>query len=58
MFKLTGDNTISITADGNYAKIGVNTTNLATKDELYDDTALANRVTAVETSLQGIESIL
>lgn len=32
--------------------------NLATKDELYDDTALANRVTAVETSLQGIESIL
>ena len=34
------------------------TTNLATKDELYDDTALANRVTAVETSLQGIESIL
>lgn len=58
MFRLTGDNTISITADGNYANIGVNTTNLATKDELYDDTALSNRVTAVETSLQGIESIL
>lgn len=34
------------------------TSNLATKDDLYDDTDLTNRVSALETSLEGVESIL
>lgn len=34
------------------------TSNLATKDDLYDDTDLTNRVSAIETSLAGVESIL
>jgi hypothetical protein len=49
-----------ITSLEGYAKLTdiPDTTNFATKDELYDDTALASRVTVVETSLQGVESIL
>lgn len=41
-----------------YTKSEIDNKGYLTKDEAYDDTALVNRIEAVETSLLGVESLL
>ena len=48
----------SVDLSNYYTKSEIDKKNYMTKDEAYDDTALVNRIGAVETSLQGIESLL
>lgn len=54
----TGGGGGSVDLSNYYTKSEIDKKNYMTKDEAYDDTALANRIGAVETSLQGVESLL
>ena len=54
----TGGGGGSVDLSNYYTKSEIDSKGYITKDEAYDDTALVNRIEAVETSLQGVESIL